>query len=240
MNWCFWTVVLDKTLESSLDSKEIQPVHAKWNQSWIFIGRTDAEAEAPILWPPDKSWLIGKDPYSGKIEGGRRRGRHKMRWLDGITDLVDMSLSKLREFVMDREAWPYWSPWHCKKLDTTKKLNWTELTVQKVGKETYLHKCCVIRGRISNWLFTCTGLQETWSSSCLSMPRVTLLRLSFRYNILCYIQNLLTMLSSPPLIYVFNFSFQGAMWLITWELQNLTNEIFASIICGILSIIMYI
>ena len=72
-NWCFWTVVLEKTLESPLDCKEIRPVHPKGNQSWIFIGRTDAEAETPILWPSDvKNWLIGKDLMLGKIEGGRR------------------------------------------------------------------------------------------------------------------------------------------------------------------------
>ena len=74
-NWCFWTVVLEKTPESPLDCKEVQPVHPKGNQSWIFIGRTDAEAESPILWPPDvKNWLIWKDPDPGKIEGRRRRG----------------------------------------------------------------------------------------------------------------------------------------------------------------------
>ena len=75
-NWCFWTVVLEKTLENTLDCKEIQPVHPKGDQSWIFIGRTDAEAETPILWPPDaKNWLIWKDLMLGKIEGRRRRGR---------------------------------------------------------------------------------------------------------------------------------------------------------------------
>jgi len=91
-NWCFWTVVLEKTLESLLNCKEIQPVHPKGDQSWIFIGRTGVKAETPILWPPDaKNWLIGKT--LGMIEGGRRKGQERMRWLEGITDSVDMSVN---------------------------------------------------------------------------------------------------------------------------------------------------
>ena len=105
-NWCFWTVVLEKILERPLDSKEIQPVHPKGDQSWVFIGRTDTEVEAPILWLSDaKSWPIGKTLMLGKTEGRRRRGWQRMRWLDDVTDSLDMNLIKFQEMVKDREAW---------------------------------------------------------------------------------------------------------------------------------------
>ena len=144
-NWCFWTVALENTLESPFDCKEIQPVNTKGNQSWIFIRRTDAETETPILWPSDmKNWLFGKDPDAGKDRRWEEKGTTEdetdgwYHWLNG------QQLSKLQELVMDREAWH--AAVHRVAKSWTQLSNWTELNWTDIG---YMEMC---------WL-KCTKLQ---------------------------------------------------------------------------------
>ena len=127
-NWCFWSVVLEKTLESPLNCKEIQPVHPKWNQSWIFIGRTDVKAETPILWPPHaKSWLIGKDSDAGRDWGQEEKGTTEAEmagwhhWLDGREPEWTPGVGDGQGSLVCCDSWGR------KESDTTERLNWTEM-----------------------------------------------------------------------------------------------------------------
>ena len=138
-NWCFWTVMSEKTLESPLDCKEIQPVHPQGNQSRMFIGRTDAKAETPILWPADvKNWLIGEDPDAVRDWG--QKGTTEDEMVGCVINSMDMSLSKLRDLGDGQGSLACCSPWGHKELDLTEWLNWTEESLRK--------RCSGARGQI--------------------------------------------------------------------------------------------
>ena len=161
-SWCFWTVVLEKTLESPLDCKEIQPVHSKWDQPWVFFGRNDAKAETPILWPPHaKSWLIGKDSDAGRDWGQEEKGTtedemagwhhrlagHEFEWTPGVGD--------------GQGGLACCSSWDCKESDTTEWLNWTDTCLQLIW-----HSCALPLPRLpcSTLIFVSSylGERERW------------------------------------------------------------------------------
>ena len=146
-NWCFWTVMLEKTRESPLDCKEIQPVHPKGDQSWVFIGRTDVEAETPILWPPDgKSWLIWKDPDAGKDWGQEEKGPTEDEMVGWYHRLDGLGFGWTPGVGDGQGGLACCSPWGHKESDMTERLNWTELN-------------CVFRKQW--WL---RNLSKFWSS----------------------------------------------------------------------------
>ena len=144
-NWCFWTMVLEKTLESPLYCKEIQPIHPKRDQSWVFTGRTDAEAETPILWPPHtKSWLVGKDPDAGRDWGQEEKGMTENEmagWhhqLDGHEFEQTLGVGDGQGGLVCCNSWGH------KESDMTEQLNWTELNWNSRGKHFMMHKIQMI------------------------------------------------------------------------------------------------
>ena len=167
-NWCFWTMVLEKTPESPSDCKEIQPVHYKGDQSWVFFGRTDAKAETPVLWPPDvKSWLIGKDSDAGRDWGEEEKGTtedeitgwhhrlkgHEFEWTPGVGD--------------GQGGLVCFNSWGCKELGTTERLNWTELSPRNVILQKYLNMTNTFR---TVWVWILAGFLRPTSSDCYKTP----------------------------------------------------------------------
>ena len=134
-NWCFWTTVLEKTLEGPLDCKEIQSVHPKGNQSWIFTGRTAAEAEAPIFWPPDaKNWLTGKDPNAGKDWRHEEKGTTEDEMVGWLRQLGGQEFEQVLGVGHGQGSLACCSPWSCKQWDLTELLNWTDSFMSTTGQ----------------------------------------------------------------------------------------------------------
>ena len=141
-NWCFWSLVLEKTLESPLDCKEIQPVHSEGDQPWVFFGRNDTKVETPVLWPPhEKSWLIGKDSYAGRDWGQEEKGTTEdemagwHHWLDGHGFEWTLGVGD------GQEGLACCSSWDCKESDMTERLNWTEGFYQNTKANDWLTAC---------------------------------------------------------------------------------------------------
>ena len=154
-NWCFWTVVLEKILESPLDCKEIQPVHPKGDQFWLFFGRTDAEAETPVLWPPDaKSWLIWKDPDAGKDWGQEEKGATENEMVGWYHQLSGHGFGWTPGVGDGQGGLACCGSWGLKESDTTERLNWTE----------FLYLAC-FGGRRNMWNYCCltnsNGVRES-------------------------------------------------------------------------------
>ena len=147
-NWCFWTVVLEETLESPLDCKEIQPVNPKGNQSWIFHWRTDAEAETPILWPPDaKNWLTGKDPDGGKDWRQEEKGTTEDEMVGSHHQLDGHEFEQALGVCDGQGSLACCSPWGCKELYTTQQLNWLNILLNICTTSSLFislsgHLCC--------------------------------------------------------------------------------------------------
>ena len=153
-NWCFWTVVLEKTLESPLDCKEIQPVHSKGDQSWVFFGRNDTEAETPVLWPPyAKSWLIGKDSDAGRDWGQEEKGTAEdemagwHHWLDGSESQWTLGAGD------GQGGLACWHSWGRKESDPTEWLNWTELILlHKLEDKKYIYTVFYTDSHLNHFL----------------------------------------------------------------------------------------